>query len=148
MPIGATIQESFRRSFQLYQDLIDAIDEAWLSSNLGSVPSNTLGEQLWCVVGARESYHAAIAANKWNGFSCSLATTTKKQDIAEALRRSAESVTSILGDIDDFSDEQNRLVVDLLEHEAAHHGQLIRYIYVLKLPIPASWKSKYALAEK
>ena len=37
------------------------------------------------------------------------------------------------------------LVLDLLEHEAAHHGQLIRYLYGLDLPIPDSWKRKYAL---
>jgi len=34
---------------------------------------------------------------------------------------------------------------NLLEHEAQHHGQLIRYLYGLRLPIPASWKSRYAL---
>ena len=30
--------------------------------------------------------------------------------------------------------------LDLLEHEAAHHGQLIRYLYGLDLPIPETWK--------
>jgi len=37
------------------------------------------------------------------------------------------------------------LALDLLEHEAAHQGQLIRYLYGLALPIPASWKRRYAL---
>jgi hypothetical protein len=37
-------------------------------------------------------------------------------------------------------------VLDLLEHEAQHHGQLIRYLYALKLAIPDSWKARYALA--
>jgi hypothetical protein len=31
---------------------------------------------------------------------------------------------------------------------AAHHGQLIRDLYGLNLPIPDSWKSRYALQEK
>ena len=145
MSLGSTIEESFNRSFQLYQDLVEKIDETALGSKLDSIPSNTLGEQLWCVVGARESFSQAIVANEWAGFSCSLDTTTDKDDVADALSRSSEAVLETLKSIEHFSEVQNRLIVDLLEHEAAHHGQLIRYIYGLKLPIPESWKSKYAL---
>ena len=148
MSIGTALQESFSRSFGLYQDLVDAIDESALSSKLDSVPSNALGLQLWCVVGARESFSRAITANQWSGFSCSLEETTDKSDVADALRRSAQAVTDVLASIDQYSDVQNRLIVDLLEHEAAHHGQLIRYIYGLGLPIPESWKTKYALTKK
>jgi hypothetical protein len=36
-------------------------------------------------------------------------------------------------------------MIDLLEHEAGHHGQLIRYLYGLRREIPESWKKKYAL---
>lgn len=145
MPLGTTIQESFDRSFTLYRDLIDSMDAAALNSRLPQVPSNTVGLQLWCVVGGRESFRKAIEANGWTGFSCSLESTTEKIPVAEALRRSAEAVSSVLETIDDYTDIQNRLVIDLLEHEAAHQGQLIRYLYGLKLAIPDSWKSKYAL---
>lgn len=34
---------------------------------------------------------------------------------------------------------------DLLEHEAQHHGQLIRYLYGLGIERPPSWKERYAL---
>tara|TARA_R110002096_G_scaffold91625_1_gene207234 strand:- start:6251 stop:6691 length:441 start_codon:yes stop_codon:yes gene_type:complete len=145
MPISSIVTESFRRSFVLYGDLIESIDEEILSSKLPTLPSNTLGLQLWCVVGARESMTAAIKANKWSGFSCSLASTTEKTPVADALRRSADGVSEILDTIDSFTDVQNRLLIDLLEHEAAHHGQLIRYLYGLRLTIPESWKAKYAL---
>jgi hypothetical protein len=40
---------------------------------------------------------------------------------------------------------QRRLAMDLLEHEVAHHGQLIRYLCGLRIDIPESWKSRYAL---
>jgi len=148
MPISTTIQESFERSFTLYNDLVDAIEEQMLISSLPGIASNTIGAQLWCVVGARESFSKSIEADQWSGFSCSLEATTSKHDVAAALRRSAASVTEVLKTINSYTEVQCRLIIDLLEHEAAHHGQLIRYIYALKLPIPQSWKSKYALKEK
>lgn len=145
MPISSIIQASFERSFILYRDLIDSVDEAVLNAKLAGLPSNSMGLQLWCVVGARESYSRAIKADQWAGFSCSLASTTEKPSVADALRRSAEGVSDILGSIASFTDVQNRLMMDLLEHEAAHQGQLIRYLYGLRLTIPESWKARYAL---
>lgn len=148
MSLGTEIAKSFDRSFALYDDLLDAIEESMLSSKLPSLASNTIGLQLWCVVGGRESFSKAIKANEWSGFSCSLETTTNKEQVGDALCRSAKSVSDVLKTIDTYTDVQSRLILDLLEHEAAHHGQLIRYIYGLTLPIPDSWKSKYALDEK
>lgn len=145
MPITHIIADSLDRSFTLYRDLIESLDETTLSSKLPQLPSNTLGLQLWCVVGARESYSRAIQANQWSGFTCSLETVSVKTPVAEALARSAQAVSDALKSIETYTDVQNRLIIDLLEHEAAHHGQLIRYLYALKLAIPASWKSRYAL---
>lgn len=145
MPITQIISDSLERSFSLYHDLIESLNETVLSSKLPLLPSNTLGLQLWCVVGARESYSQAIKANQWVGFTCSLETATLKIPVAEALSRSAQAVSDVLKSIETYTDVQNRLIIDLLEHEAAHHGQLIRYLYALKLTIPASWKSRYAL---
>lgn len=145
MSLCHIIEARFERSFSLYTDLINAIDEATLSSKLPNLPSNTLGLQLWCVVGARESFSRAIKANQWSGFSCSLETASIKAPVTEALRLSADSVSDVLKTIESYTDVQNQLIIDLLEHEAAHHGQLIRYLYGLKLSIPDSWKSKYGL---
>lgn len=145
MSLPSIIVERFDRSSALYRDLIDSIDDGTLGSKLPGLPSNTVGLQLWCVVGARESYTAAIEANEWSGFSCSLDSVTRTAPVAEALRRSAEGVSEVLSAIATFTEVQNRLIVDLLEHEAAHQGQLIRYLYGLRLAIPDSWKSRYAL---
>lgn len=146
MAIGKIIEDSFERSFGLYDDLISSLDETTLAARLPQIPSNALGLQLWCVVGARESFSRAIAADQWSGFHCSLETATEKAPVAEALQRSALAVSEVLKTIATYSDVQNRLIIDLMEHEAAHHGQLIRYLYGLKLVIPQSWKTKYALA--
>lgn len=142
---STAVVESFDRSFGLYRDLLAVLDEVSLNSRLPGLSSNAIGGQLWCVVGARESYARAIAAGEWTGFSCSLDEPGDPAKVAEALARSEAAVSEALAQLDESSDAQDRLVLDLIEHEAQHHGQLIRYLYGLKLPIPASWKARYAL---
>ncbi|WP_395752127.1 hypothetical protein [Prosthecobacter sp.] len=145
MSISSVVRASFERSFALYRDLVGSFGDEALSSKLPNLPSNSIGLQLWCVVGARESYCQALMAGEWIGFSCSLDSVAQKSPVAEALDRSAENLAGILTTMDSFTDTQNRLMIDLLEHEAAHQGQLIRYLYGLRLPIPDSWKARYAL---
>jgi len=145
MSLTSIIQEGFEQSVLLYRDLVDSLDEESLDRKLPGLPSNTMGSQLWCVVGARESYTNAIQANEWSGFNCSLNSTTNKTSVTDALQSSGDGVLAVLSHLDSFTDVQNRLMIDLLEHEAAHHGQLIRYLYGLRLTIPDRWKTKYAL---
>ncbi|HMO54634.1 MAG TPA: hypothetical protein PJ994_09030 [Tepidiformaceae bacterium] len=60
------------RTNQLYLDLAQVLDPALLASRLGELPSNTIGAQLWCVVGARQSYARAARQGSWQGFSSPL----------------------------------------------------------------------------
>jgi len=143
--ISTTVKNSFTRSFTLYNDLVNSLDESSLDTKLPNLPSNTIGLQLWCVVGARESYAKAIEANKWSGFSCSLQKPNDKESVLAALQSSQTLVTDTLKTIEAYSGVQNQLAMDLLEHECQHHGQLIRYLYGLRLEIPESWKERYAL---
>jgi hypothetical protein len=147
MSLGKAIRKNFQRSFDLYRELVESLNDSQLSTNLPNLPSNTIGEQIWCVVGARESYSKAIHADAWSGFSCSLTSDQigVKAEVLAALKRSEEVVLMALAGIDKYTATQSELAIDLLEHEAAHHGQLIRYLYGLKLEIPQSWKSRYAL---
>jgi hypothetical protein len=147
MALSDVVQDSFRRSIDLYDDLIAELPEPALTMKLPGVPSNAIGAQLWCVVGARESYSRAIEGGKWAGYSCSLTSngTRQKAAVQEALSTSASTILSALRDLGSYDDTRNRFIVDLLEHEVAHQGQLIRYIYGLKLPMPARWKARYAL---
>ena len=140
-PVG----DRLARSIGLYRDLVPILDERVLAAELGDLPSNPVGAQLWCVIGARESYARAIAAGEWSGFSCSLTEPGDPAEVAEALARSADAVAQVLRSSGEYTAPQEGLLLDLLEHEAQHHGQLIRYLYGLRLPIPASWKSRYAL---
>jgi hypothetical protein len=138
-------RERFERSFGMYRDLLESVGGVALTSRLGGLRSNTIGAQLWCVVGARESYSRAIGAGAWSGFSCSLDDTTDATKVGDALVRSEDAVRAALDGMHAADAAPWGLVLDLLEHEAAHHGQLIRYLYGLDLPIPDSWKRKYAL---
>ena len=147
MAFVTVMRERFEGSFALYDELVSEVPEASLVAKLPGLPSNTIGAQLWCVVGARESFARAIEAGEWSGFSCSLsaAETQERNAVAAALSGSAADVLAAIDRLDPSDDARCRLALQLLEHEAAHHGQLIRYLYALRLPIPAGWKARYAL---
>ena len=147
MALADVLRANFERSMRLYDDLLVALPESALGMKLPGVPSNTIGAQLWCVVGARESYARAVEAGAWSGFACSLtsAGARDKPAVQAALVTSAGAVVAKLAQLESFDDARTRFIADLLEHEAAHQGQLIRYLYGLKLAIPESWKARYAL---
>lgn len=108
--------------------------------------SNAIGEQFWCVVGARESYVTAIENNGWSGFSCSLkgSEVGSKEAIAEALRRSAHSFDRAVSEVA-WTGVRDEMLLALLEHEAQHQGQLIRYVYAHGYGFPQSWINRWSL---
>ena len=138
------INEKIERAFSLTQDLVDHLDEAHLGLNLPGLPSNKIGEQLWCIIGARESYLSAIKNETWVGFSCSLKGTNSKPEILSALAKSQQAATDFITSAV-LNDPQTNFLLDLLEHEIQHHGQLIRYIYGNKLTFPKSWNQRYSV---
>lgn len=56
--------DRIEKSFILTQELIEHTSEEDLDKDLPNIPSNTLRNQLWCVIGARESYLKAIKEKK------------------------------------------------------------------------------------
>ena len=132
----------------LYRDLAEALPGDALALRLPDLPSNSIGSQLWCVVGARESYVRAIRAGKWQGFACRVvrAESKDRERMAAALEETAGLAVECVADESlEWTAERERLLVTLLEHEAQHHGQLIRYLYGNRLAVPQSWKDRYAL---
>jgi hypothetical protein len=87
-----------------------------------------------------------LQGGQWQGFACTLTA----EDIARAsgvlagLQRSAAQCTNIIQAVE-WTPARAGLALDLLEHEVQHQGQLIRYLYALRLEIPASWKRRWAL---
>ncbi len=131
------------RAFTLTRDLVAHLDEEALGFDLPKLPSNRIAGQLWCVVGARESYLRAIEAGGWQGFSCSLTTPRVKGAVLAALEATQARLAPI--DFAGLGEAQLALAFDLLEHEIQHHGQLIRFVYANGLTFPVSWNKRYTV---
>ena len=135
---------SLNKNIMLINELSQIMPLGSFSSKLGNLPSNTIGEQFWCIVGARESYLKALENDKWMGFECSLdwELCCDKSAVKKALKDSGNNIKNFL---DCNSDLNLELLINLLEHEVRHQGQLIRYVYGLKLNFPNSWKENFSL---
>jgi hypothetical protein len=136
--------QKVKRALTLTQHLVEYIAEEHLQLRLGNLPSNTIGEQLWCVVGARESYLAAMKNEQWVSFTCSLQDTRSKKAVIEAVSTSQQAVLDFIEE-ETLSEVQLGFLLDLLEHEIQHHGQLIRYMYGNRLGFPQSWHDRYTV---
>ncbi len=143
MRMNQKLKAHLIRSFKLTHDLFAHLDEESLSLDLPSLPSNRIADQVWCIVGARESYSQAIEAGGWQGFSCSLKTPRAREAVLAALEATIERLSEI--DFAGLSDMQVDLAFELLEHEVQHHGQLIRYVYANGLTFPVSWHDRYTV---
>ncbi len=137
------LKARLERAFALTADLVAHLDAAALGADVPNVPSNRISGQLWCIVGARESYTRAIEAGGWQGFACSLRTPGEKEPVLAALQASAERLMQV--DFESLADAQVGLAFDLLEHEIQHHGQLIRFVYANRLTFPESWNRRYTV---
>jgi hypothetical protein len=135
-----------RTRMRTYDDLLAVLPPEALATEL-PVPSNRVGSQLWCVIGARESYARAIKEGRWAGFSCSLtgADTQSFSHVVATLESSASVVDQSL-EVSEWTPEREEFLLDLLEHEAQHQGQLIRYVYGLGYTFPESWRARWALS--
>lgn len=144
---SSLINKRISKSLLLWEDLASSLTEGQLGSKLCDLPSNEIGHQIWCVVGARESYLNALREGKWKGFSCSLSAkqTKNQEEVVSALKRSRIQFEDWIAKTTSLSETQQDLLFSLIEHEAQHHGQLIRYLYGLKIPVPQSWKQRYDL---
>ena len=108
-----------RRTLGLYDDLIAILENDHLMLDLPGLPSNTIGQQLWCVVGARQSYLKAIIEGGWKGFSCSLAGNQigVKIEVRSQLEKSKSAFLEFINSADSLSPAQQSMLIDLLEHE-------------------------------
>lgn len=137
------LEVKLERSFNLTRDLVAHLNEESLVLDLPNLPSNQIAGQIWCIVGARESYLQAIEAGGWKGFSCSLKAPRVKASVLDALEATYKRLKTI--DFIVLNNVQLDLGFNLLEHEIQHHGQLIRFVYANKLTFPKSWHERYTV---
>jgi len=139
-----TIGERVVNALVLTADFYHHISESNLTLSITKVPSNTIGEQAGCIIGARESYLKALKNGEWVGFSCSLDEHYDKNLVISKLQETTFNIQKFLLETD-MKDINLNLLIDLLEHEVQHHGQLIRYAYANKLGFPKSWNARYTV---
>ncbi len=139
--------EHIKMLFRAHQELAEFLPEEAFGQKL-SVPSNTIGGQFWCLIGARESYTKAVKENGWVGFGCSMTSkeSSNKQKVIQTLNQTAQKFEEILNGVE-WTNDRDGLLLDLLEHETQHQGQFIRYVYGLKYKFPKSWTERWALDE-
>ncbi|MDL9978949.1 hypothetical protein [Microbacterium candidum] len=143
------LRRRFARANRLYLDLVDALTPELLASRLPGLPSDAIGHQLWCVLGARESYPAAARAGQWQGFTSPVArdASADAASLRAAFEATAADVDLWVAEIGPDDEESLTYALALLEHETMHQGQLIRYQYGLGIARPHSWQQQYALDE-
>lgn len=141
------IFKRFSFSNRLYNDLASALGPEQLGSKLPNIRSNTMGAQLWCVVGGRHSTAVGVRAGGWKGFESVMtsAETVDPESVTRILSETYEEVAALAEDFDEFDETQGTLLLGLLEHETFHQGQLVRYLYGLDIDRPLSWKKRYSL---
>jgi hypothetical protein len=81
--------------FDLYDELIASLDGAQLRQSL-PVPSNPIGMQLWCVVGARETWARAMETGTWGPFRCSISSFEDVQKPRACRQRAGEQRRGLL----------------------------------------------------
>ncbi|HUF15716.1 MAG TPA: hypothetical protein VMQ46_07490 [Acidimicrobiia bacterium] len=142
MHMADIVTDRLSATLDLTETLARHLEEDAMQSRLQG-PSNTVWEQFWCVVGARESYAKAMEAGSWAGFDCSLTAADRgsKSRLVAALESSRDTVERAVRS----ADPSEEMIIDLLLHETQHHGQLIRYIYGLGLDFPESWRRRWSL---
>ena len=143
------LRRRFTLSRALYDDLVAELPPGALALRLRDLPSSSIGGQLWCVLGARESFVRAARAGSWQGFTPPLTMddATHASAVRAALEATSATVEGFLDEVDGADEAALTYAIGLLEHEAQHHGQLIRYLYGLDIPRPASWQRQYSLDE-
>lgn len=148
--MNSLLRRRLERSNTLYVDFLDTIPPEHLRSHLRDLPSDTIGHQLWCVLGARESFPKAARAGEWQGFSSPVSRDgmTDAATLRSAFVQTAGDVDAWVAGIDAADDDSLRYVLALLEHETQHQGQLIRYLYGLGIERPLTWQQQYALDEE
>lgn len=137
------ISQRIEQRFEAFEALAETLSPEMLEERIELPKHKTLGEHFWCVIGARESYTRAIEAGVWSGFHCSL-DTLEPESIVQALRDSARKFQTCLKA--KLNPAQSQLLLELLEHEVMHEGQMIRHLYALGYRIPASWRWARALS--
>lgn len=134
-----TVIKHLEERFQSFADLVSGISDAQLGEKLDVPGSKDLLTHMWCIIGARESYAAALQLGGWSGFNCSL-DEYNVTGVRAKLSSSAAEFAEAIKVIDSWTPQREELLATLMEHEVMHEGQIIRLWYALGHDLPQSIK--------
>ena len=130
----------------MWQDLMKDLSDEQLGLKLATLPSNTIGQQLWCLGGCRESNLRSLEADSSFAWQCSYeGATDDSETLTKYVNEMGQKLIEFISRDNQLTENQFGLVLDLLAHEFQHQGQFIRYLYGNKMPIPKSWRQFWHL---
>lgn len=132
-----TIIANLRKRFDFYADLVAQVDEEAINAELDIPRHRSLGMHLWCIVGSRESFARAIAAGKMEGWQSSV-TKFERDEFTAKLAGSSQELLGAIEAVREWTPERDQLLAQIAEHEVMHEGQIIRLMFGLEKPLPAS----------
>ena len=132
-----TIVANLRKRFDFYTDLVAQVDEAAINAELDIPRHRSLGMHLWCIVGSRESFAKAIAAGEMAGWRSSV-KRFERDEFSAKLVESARLLLEAIDAVREWTPERDQLLAQIAEHEVMHEGQIIRLMFGLEKPLPAS----------
>lgn len=143
------LKEKLEFIFMMYKDLLDILKPEDYKQDLKGLRSNTIGQQLQCVAGARESYYKSIIEDQGFKWTCSFdyKLSNVKDEIDKYMEEYEKKIIGFIDDSEEISNGQISLLLGLLSHEYLHQGQLIRYLYANHFPMPKSWKDFWHLED-
>ena len=133
----ATIVANLRKRFDFYADLVQEIDEQTIHAELDVPRQRSLGLHLWCIVGSRESFARAIERGEMGDWACSVKKLERDEFVAK-LASSAQALLAAIDGTQEWTPARERLLAQIAEHEVMHEGQIIRLMFGLEKPLPAS----------
>lgn len=131
------IIENLRKRFGFYAELAGQLDDEQLNATLDVPGHRSLGLHLWCVVGTRESYAKAIPAGAMAGWASSV-TALSQTELVAKLADSGRILLQAIEAVGVWTPERDALLAEVAEHEVMHEGQIIRAMFALDQPLPAS----------
>lgn len=133
-------REKIKLVFDMYTDILNTLKDEDLDKKLGDLRSNTIREQLCCVIGTRESYGNNLIKNQsftWDT-QFDFGKKWSRRELIREMEEKKEVVLDYLKAKNNLSENQQSAMFDLLAHEYMHQGQLVRYFYGLNLNLPKS----------
>ena len=132
-----TIIDNLTQRFGFYADLATQVDDDTINAAMDIPRQRSLGQHLWCIVGARESFATAIEAGEMCGWSSSVTQFERDEFIAK-LKQSAQILLAAIDGVGEWTPQRHKLLAQVAEHEVMHEGQIIRLLFGLQKPLPSS----------